>query len=531
MAFSNMIDKIMDSSGIGGVEACGKILEIAKKTTKIKDNAGAETEFTIGKNYFDNEDYNAAFGHFRKSIQMNSSYTRSYVYIARVYVQKNLLSEARKFLEKLLIYHQSYSLYTELANVYLKSGMGIKIVELWKGYIQKNPKSEKGYLNLGNYYSQNGQNAKAIEFFEKVLQIKKDSLSIKEEIADIYLQSDNVDLAEKILFDVFSKSENFGIRAEQGQKLIAIYLESGRAEKALEIASDIKGYTRSEEMMILLSDAYIANLKFEEAEKILEHIKKVNPINYEVFFRFAFMAAVKEDFEGLKTYLRLIVKFVDSKVILAYLKDFEALGLKEVKLKAAEFYSTRSKLSLESLSDLFIAYDKKMKDDEEDDKKAEQEKNTKSQDESQIPAEFLKVLEEMNNIFENKVNKQQAIIDRIGKMILLANQKNMKEVDKIIQFNNSSVKYLFSKGEYSSEEVQNEYRKVMANIKKGIDLTEKTNIGIYNRINDIKKKNVEVLSSLEKYLYNLNKLTRMLSADEEMTNIQLFIDSLLKDNE
>ncbi|PLX17891.1 MAG: hypothetical protein C0601_06140 [Candidatus Muiribacterium halophilum] len=186
---------------------------------------------------------------------------------------------------------------------------------------------------------------------------------------------------------------------------------------------------------------------------------------------------------------------------------------------------------MESLSDLFIAYDKKMKDDEEDDKKAEQEKNTKSQDESQIPAEFLKVLEEMNNIFENKVNKQQAIIDRIGKMILLANQKNMKEVDKIIQFNNSSVKYLFSKGEYSSEEVQNEYRKVMANIKKGIDLTEKTNIGIYNRINDIKKKNVEVLSSLEKYLYNLNKLTRMLSADEEMTNIQLFIDSLLKDNE
>ncbi|MGM0606979.1 MAG: tetratricopeptide repeat protein [Candidatus Muiribacteriota bacterium] len=515
----NVFGKIIDK-----IESADKIIAILQQRSKIKDNAGAETEFTIARNYFDSGDYGNAFTHLKKSVLLNYSYSVSYLYISKIYQEKNLFQDARKLLEACIKYNPSYIIYSELASVYLRSGMKMKISDLWKKYIDKFPDNEKGYLNLGNFYASMGQNGKAISIFEKVLKIKKDNTSVKEEIADIYLNGGKNKEAGDILREIFDSTEVSGMRAEYGRKLLDIYLAENELKKALEIASELQTFVKEEKVFIKISDVYLACGIFEEALNFLNRIRKVNPLNYAVYFRYAFIYSLKENKEEVYNNLKFIIKFNENSKVIRLLNDFDQITSDELKEKTGEIIVTNSEIKNETVRNLIENKDMLPEPQEED--KIEIKENIENNQEDEFTLRTaVKTLEEINNFFEKQMENQSRLIGIISRLIEKNNYNNMEEVSKIFFFNNEQIKYVLSRETQSKEEFHEIFNKIKSGIKKSVYKTSKGNKRIYNKINEFRKKNLETQGILEKYLYQIEKINRKIELDEDIESI---IDSLKK---
>ncbi|MFW5782048.1 MAG: tetratricopeptide repeat protein [Candidatus Muiribacteriaceae bacterium] len=292
MPIGNFFDRLIE-----GVEPCSRIVNFIGQNNR--DSTGAETEFTIARNHFDNEEYGNAFLHLKKALMYHSAYTNAYLYIVRIYLAKNMMTDARSLLQRLVNVIPNYQFYVELANLYQKNGLDKKIVDLWKKYIDKFPESEKGYLNLGNYYAANGQTAKAVTIFEKILLKCKNSNGVKEQISRIYIKNQEFDKAISLLKEIYDDSDKQSVKAEEAKQIMHLSLLTGAIETAFSYADEIAGVIRDQEGLLLLSDAMIASGRFDLAREFLVDIKKVNPFQSAIWYRYAFIYLAEKDILNL----------------------------------------------------------------------------------------------------------------------------------------------------------------------------------------------------------------------------------------
>jgi tetratricopeptide (TPR) repeat protein len=515
----NVFGKIIDP-----VEGASSINSYFLNLSKKRDTAGGETEFTIGKTYFDSGDYSNAFRHFRKSLQLNPAYTMAYLYISRIYQEKNMLNDARKILETGINYIPAYSFFTELTKIYSKLGMKMRIGELWKKYIEKFPDNEKGYLNLGNFYSSCGQNSKAITFFEKVLVLKKDNVAVREEIGDIYFNNGNFEEAGRIFREIFNSTDNSGIRTEIGKKLIDIDMKLNNIEDAVILADELSNFITDDIFLIKIADVFIASQDFKKAFEILEKSRKINPLNYNVYYRYAFLSALKGNVEEMEKNLKLVIKFIENPAILNFLNNIENYDNNDAIKLTRELLSKNSNID-EILLSNFNSKTESVK------KKIPEEKIIDDKTDFTEEIKFIiKTMENMNIMFEKQVENQFNLIGEIVRTVEKANQMNLSEISKISDYIEAQTNYYYNIKNISEKNLEQLFEKTGANIKKVINFSSKTNKVVFHKINEFRKKSIKIHSDLEKHYYNLNKLKKMSERAEKIDKIASFLSKIIEEN-
>ena len=506
MSFGKVFNNLMDN-----MDSSETILNIARKKGDSKDSAGSETEFIMGKQDLQSGDIRNAYLHLKKSLLLNNRHVNSYLYIARLFNEKGNFNECRNLLENIIKIIPSLVFFNELAVIFEQRGYDSRLIDVWKEYIRRFPDSDKGYLNLGNFYRKKGQINKAVQYYEKILNLKTTNLSVKLELADIYFNENEIKKAVDILEDIYNESFNSGAKIEAGQKLVGIYVKTGEIEKAYIIAENLYSSCKDERFLLQTVDVLILNGKIEKANELCLRIRKVFPLCYQVYYRIGMIALLKDEIELFKKNIRIIINFIDNNGLRHFLED------EKEKLLLEDFivsYSEISEISPEIISDSL------MKKDEE----------ISSENELEIPEDddfnidvAIELLFNLNDFFRNNIHKQTKLINAISSLIQKTNNDNVERLEKIHFFIDNNLHFFKTKKSDDREEFRKSLVHTVSNLKKGIDFTSRTNQKIYEKINDFRKKNIEIQSELEKMLYEINIINRNYDSSKDFEE---FIENL-----
>ncbi|MCK9224915.1 MAG: tetratricopeptide repeat protein [Candidatus Muirbacterium halophilum] len=491
MAFVNVFNNLIDN-----MDSAETILSIAKKKDDSKDSAGSETEFIMGKQDLTSGDVRNAYLHFKKSLLLNNKHVNSYLYIARLFNEKGNFKECRTLLENIVKIIPSLAFFNELALIYEQRGYESRLIDVWKEYIRKFPDSDKGYLNLGNYYRKKGQINKAVFYYEKILSLKTTNLSVKLELAEIYFSEKNFDKAIEILVEIYKESFNSGAKIEAGQKLVGVYLETGDIKKAYDIAENLYSSCKDEKFLLKTVDVHILSKKIEKANEICLRIRKVFPLCYQVYYRIAMIALINADIDMFKKNIRIIINFIDSGGLKEFLEkeDFE-----DFKEDFILNYSEISDISPEIIKQTLF----------EDNVQEQDEIFIEEPDDNSCNIDVaVELLFNLNDFFRKNIFKQTKLINAISSLIQKTNNDNVERLEKIHFFIDNNLMFFKTKKTDDKDEFRKSLVHTVSNLKKGIDFTSRTNQKIYEKINDFRKKNIEIQSELEKMLYDINIINR-----------------------
>jgi protein O-GlcNAc transferase len=125
----------------------------------------------IGINYANNGNYDLAIIHFRKALELDSSFN-SYFLIGLAYQMKGNLRKAEIYYQKTLRINPKFSMaYNNLGAIYSENKDFKKAVPFLISAIKADPANAFSYNNLGNAYKASGNKTKAVLNWKKAIKL------------------------------------------------------------------------------------------------------------------------------------------------------------------------------------------------------------------------------------------------------------------------------------------------------------------------------------------------------------------------
>jgi len=169
--------------------------------------------------------------------------------------------------------------FTHLGDLYLKKDDIDNALKYFVKAIKISPRHLERGLNLGKVLVKKKMVAKAIPVFNKVFEISKDSLKLKEEVANYCFSEGAHEYAGRLLKSVIDQDRT---RSDMLFKLGILAEKSGNADEALKYFIEAEHHDdKSVDIKLHIARNYIARGKVLFAEKPLQMVLKLDPENAE----------------------------------------------------------------------------------------------------------------------------------------------------------------------------------------------------------------------------------------------------------
>jgi tetratricopeptide (TPR) repeat protein len=176
------------------------------------------------------------------------------------------------------------------------------------------------YFLWGSTAENNNRFDEALEAYEKALLCDGDSEYIKRGLALLLIRMDRRNQAADILEQIISKNPQ---DIENRLLLAKVYTSLGQEDKAIDIYKGILAIREDHDTLLLLGTLYVQNKEYDEAQKILNRLVKVEGDSYLAYYSLARL------YRELQLY---------DKAAAAYEKALELNWFEQLAYELAEFY-------------------------------------------------------------------------------------------------------------------------------------------------------------------------------------------------
>jgi protein O-mannosyl-transferase len=146
-------------------------------------------------------DFKAAIPHFRRAIELDSSYAQAVYNLAFALEKVGEKEKAIRQYEKAMrIDSTQYPLgYTYLGKLYYEKGDMNKAIEINKKAIRLFPQSDEPFVSIGNIFLMSSDTAQAVDWWEKALRVQPQNPNLAGGLANYFRQKGNREKADMYL--------------------------------------------------------------------------------------------------------------------------------------------------------------------------------------------------------------------------------------------------------------------------------------------------------------------------------------------
>jgi tetratricopeptide (TPR) repeat protein len=218
------------------IEEFRNAIEEYKKALQIEENS--QILIVIAKCFQEIQDYENAILYYEKSISKIDESNKEkkadiYDKLANIMIEQNNLEKAIDYLNYgVKNSPDNYELQYKLAKLYMDKGEIELSIKRLERVIKNNDKFIEGYLLLGELYSKLGSLDKSNSIYQRILEIDKNNIPAKTNIAIINYKKGRKDLAYEQLKDI---DKNGGEENYLVQKYLGIQaIDSNNIDQAIE---------------------------------------------------------------------------------------------------------------------------------------------------------------------------------------------------------------------------------------------------------------------------------------------------------
>ena len=243
-------------------------------------------------------------------ITQNPDHIESISFLSTLYIKDKNFKEAINLLDDTLKNNQNDAKLNKLLAIALVAGKDYDRAEvIYKKFLEENPNSSSGYINLAGFYTHTGDVDKAEETLRLLV---KNDLDDEDRILTLvkYIK------AKKGNDEAIKELKSFVIANNKLGKLRLALAEllmlNGEKEEVVKVLNEVINDFPEENSGILarttLASLHIRDKNYEMASKVVEEAFWISPNNPKVNFLRARLAIHDKDFEKAIISLRIVIK-------------------------------------------------------------------------------------------------------------------------------------------------------------------------------------------------------------------------------
>jgi len=246
-----------------------RVLFLKKLIKKSEENnLDAYAECFRGSLEFNNNNYEVAIDHYKKSIKIDKNQSYPWNGLGHVYAEKKEYDKAIEYLQKAIQIDDSYGYpWYGLGNVYWEKKEYDKAIEYYQKAIQIDDRFASPWNGLGNVYAYKKEYDKAIEYYKKVLQIDDRFAHPWNGLGNVYTDKKEYDKAIECYKKAIEMDKSIG---GYWYNLGAVYKDLKKYENAESFLN------KALELFEVEKDHYwisLANQKLKDVQQLLQSQK------------------------------------------------------------------------------------------------------------------------------------------------------------------------------------------------------------------------------------------------------------------
>jgi DNA-binding response OmpR family regulator/Tfp pilus assembly protein PilF len=234
----------------------------------------------MARDFEEDGNFEAAIEEIKHAMELDSESTRPLRELGRVYIQRDDLKEAEKWLKQAITTNKLDAIaYHHLGELHVKDGNIEKAAKYFDEAMNISPRHVSRGVQFGQALVKNGMIQRAKGVFDRAVELSDCSLALQEEIADFCMTEGVNDYAVKLMEVILDHLPN---RDDIVFKLGETHEKLGNPAKALDYFSAAgKKDKDNVEIQLKIAKNYIDTGQMIRAEQILDLILKKDPENTE----------------------------------------------------------------------------------------------------------------------------------------------------------------------------------------------------------------------------------------------------------
>lgn len=433
--FLNKFGKLIDQTISSKILSAQSIIPSDSSLKKKGNSIECETQIQLGIPYFEDEEYNTAFHHFKQALHANPKNSLCYLYLSKIYQEKGMILDARRILEKALQVCPNYKIFTETSKIYMNQNYTNKVIELWNLYITRTnePENKLGYLQLGNFYCITNNIRNAVKNYEKFLSFSPGDNAVKEKLAELYCKENNLEGSLKYFEDLVNstngqQSSKYMVRSAE------IYFQLEKYKECIDLLLRSLSIVSEFSVFSFLGDAYLEIKEFDLAYQNYHKAHTMDPNNFEICIRLAFICFIIGKVNERNTYFQNALKI--KKNVVEISEFFETSGnFQQLKDKISTIVNNYTNISLKTIQNS-IAYSAKQTDSFVSDNSSKQKEIAIGNKDN-----VLKQLQNMHNLIQNLILNTVDLLTRSSRTIYKKRQNTIKDLTRIVDSTENELKF------------------------------------------------------------------------------------------